>query len=351
MFQVLPLAIALLLGLWFLNLLSRLAALCSRLCRPLRKKKVGGTTYDLVLDVSSIRAFEEGCEIQVGGDEGLSFDTLEREDVCASDRGFRVLNADVSSELSKLASASLGSCTKLVRVVGMFNRGKTFVMSWICDVDIPCGQLVETKGLCFLKPREESLGGPTRFLDTAGGNGPVSSASSQNDIIVEKLMTERFLNNIVVDLCDVFIVVVNELTWSDQEFLKVLQHKIVGYNAVRRELLRRPANVNEIKKERPIFVVHNIQSSHEMGDLLQHWNKRVVSCFPGQLVPVTCSEGKTTTWAWVTSGEAVEVRHFILGNKFTHDKVLRRHNENTIRALRRRLAASLRREDAKGRGR
>lgn len=57
-------------------------------------------------------------------------------------------------------------------------------------------------------------------MDTAGSNSPIVKALTEESALVQKRSIEMFLQNLSFSLTDITIVVVNELTSLEQEFVK-----------------------------------------------------------------------------------------------------------------------------------
>ena len=93
----------------------------------------------------------------------------------------------------------------VIAVVGLYDKGKTFVLNQITEANLPSGKKVSTKGLSFKHVNVES----TEFviLDSAGSYSPVRVTDELS--VAQKEATELFLLELIFDLSDYFIVVVN----------------------------------------------------------------------------------------------------------------------------------------------
>ena len=143
----------------------------------------------------------------------------------------------------------------IVSVIGNANKGKSFILAKLSDVDLPSGFEIQTKGLSVKYPTIENKN--IILLDTAGFQTPlvendVYILSEDKDTLQEekylnevtelsrdKQMTECLLQKFVLTQANILICVVGELTYSEQKFL------------------------NKIKKDiqdKRLFVVHNLQN-------------------------------------------------------------------------------------------
>ena len=85
--------------------------------------------------------------------------------------------------------------------------------------------------------------------------------------IVEKLATESLLSEIILRLADVLIVVVNEMTWDDQQFIESLSKQLE----------------NNQKLNFRLLVIHNYKETSSADEFKEMRYKYVESCSFGQL--------------------------------------------------------------------
>jgi len=103
-----------------------------------------------------------------------------------------------------------------VAVIGLYDKGKTFVLNSLTSTNLPSGKKISTKGLSF-KQVDVDSGTKLILVDTAGSYSPVKVDNELS--VVEKEATELFLLDIVFDISDYFICVVNDFTSLDQRYL------------------------------------------------------------------------------------------------------------------------------------
>ena len=102
-------------------------------------------------------------------------------------------------------------------MLGLFDKGKTFVLNHLTDAALPSGKKVSTKGLSFKHVVVEG----TRFiiLDSEGSYAPVKVESGvgggEGDV-------EHFIQDVIFELADYFLCVVNDFTSLDQRYLDKL---------------------------------------------------------------------------------------------------------------------------------
>lgn len=97
-------------------------------------------------------------------------------------------------------------------VVGLYDKGKTFILNNLTQSNLPSGKKVTTKGISFKHVNIENTTNLI-LIDTAGSYSPVKI---QNELsIIEKEATEMFILDLVFEISDYFICVVNDFTSLD----------------------------------------------------------------------------------------------------------------------------------------
>ena len=193
--------------------------------------------YDIIVDINSIKEFIKGWNI------------------LKNDRGLKCLE-DIDENSIKIG------------VVGNGNKGKSFILSKISDIELPVGESIKTKGLSIKFPQlENHIQRNITLLDSAGQETPVLNNdkivnyekstefdNKSNDEIMEiekelteksrdKLLTEFFLQNYIVKYSNLLIIVVGILTFSEQKLINKIKK-----------------NYSTLNKKGHLVVIHNLQS-------------------------------------------------------------------------------------------
>ena len=166
-----------------------------------------------------------------------------------------------------------------IGVIGNSNKGKSFLLSKISKINFPSGTSINTEGLSVKYP-ELDLYKDRRIalLDSAGLETPVlkenenekekektetnekeenceletvkenetqNEEKNENELFKEKsrekLLTELFLQNYIINNSNILIIVVGILTYSEQKLL----------NRIKNEMQRSKIN-------KPLFIIHNL---------------------------------------------------------------------------------------------
>lgn len=147
-------------------------------------------------------------------------------------------------------------------VVGLYDKGKTFVLNNLSSSNLPSGKKVNTKGLSF-KYVDIDEGTKLILLDTAGSYSPVKVIDNQS--IIEREATEHFILELVFDVADYFLFVVNDFTSLDQRYL---------------DKLSRSLQTSASKSFREVIVIHNFKEV-ESQEILDHiWETQIKDIYP-----------------------------------------------------------------------
>ena len=121
-----------------------------------------------------------------------------------------------------------------VSVIGAFKKGKSWLLSKILEKQLPHGHEITTKGLSLAWDSDTK----TTYLDTAGIEVPTPISRILKDYLVkypgtpiemlyevekkyydDKILTERTLQNFIIDVSQSVFIVVNEITETEQKLI------------------------------------------------------------------------------------------------------------------------------------
>ena len=145
---------------------------------------------------------------------------------------------------------------KMIKIglIGNSNKGKSFLLSKLCKINLPSGTNIRTEGLSIKYPMLEHFKDrEIVILDSKGFETPVLNLDNQNYMVDnnikefveksrEKLITEIFLQNYIINNSDIPIVVVGILTYSEQKLL-----------------MRIKTEIKTSKINIPLFIIHNLK--------------------------------------------------------------------------------------------
>ena len=194
--------------------------------------------YDVIVKIDSIKDINKGWKIEM------------------NKKGEENYNKYKDKELIRIG------------VIGNANKGKSYLLSKISQIDLPSGMSIKTEGLSIKYP--ELAEHPDRhfvLLDSAGLETPVlisdlNQEKEKNELFKdksrEKLITELFLQNYIINNSDILIVVVDSLSFSEQKLLM----------KVKKEMERSKINI-------PLYIIHNLKT-YTTKDQVEDYIKNIL---------------------------------------------------------------------------
>ena len=164
-----------------------------------------------------------------------------------------------------------------IGVLGNSNKGKSFLLSKISKIQLLSGTSINTEGLSIRYPElKKHKGRKLILLDSAGLETPVlisDNINKKNDNEDEneknkefkentrdKIMTELFLQNLIIEVSDILFIVVGKLTYSEQLLI----------NKIKMECKN--------KRKRVIFVIHNLQEFRTKKQVEDYLKNTLLKC-------------------------------------------------------------------------
>ena len=159
-------------------------------------------------------------------------------------------------------------------VIGNSNTGKSFLLSKISKINLPSS--IKTEGLSIKYPDLKLFKNrKIVLLDSAGLETPVlisdvesmkkeeNEEKGRNELFKEKsrekLITELFLQNYIVNNSDILIVVVNCLSYSEQKLLMKIKQEI-----------------GRSRKKSHLYVIHNLKTYTSIKQVEDYINKTLL---------------------------------------------------------------------------
>ena len=115
-----------------------------------------------------------------------------------------------------------------IGVIGNENKGKTTILKKLSDFNLPTGYSIKTEGLSIKYPQlKDHPNLKLALLDSAGLETPILNFQKDNNIEVEfiekardKLLTEVFLQNFIIQNSDLLLLVFGKLSFEEQKLLE-----------------------------------------------------------------------------------------------------------------------------------
>ena len=228
--------------------------------------------------------------------------------------------------------------------LGETNKGKTFIINLLTNKNLKSGSEYKTEGIsCKFSDFEYSYNEindfidsnePEKFLlfDSAGRSEPLLIEPEEKVKIKDDLkrivesnyrdlrISEEFLKNLLINNSQIILVVVNQLTLSEQIFLYELKNQ---------------QNFDQL------FIIHNLFNFEKREDLEDYIQNTVVRSIYFDIsknyFPIEFKTNNYLPYYFVelqdNNGEKSLINHFILGNIETKDLWIKDLNKKTIKLL------------------
>jgi hypothetical protein len=238
--------------------------------------------YDLIIDIKSIKDIYKGWEIYM------------------NDRGLKNYEEHKKNKVIKIG------------VIGNSNKGKSFILSKISKINFPSGTSIRTEGLSVKYPDLEGYKDrKIALLDSAGletpvlNTGEMSDKNNEKEMFKEKsrekLITELFLQNYIINTSDILIVVVGILTYSEQKLL----------NRIKTEIQR-------AKLKKTLYVVHNLityTSIKQVQEYIEDYLLKSATFHLEKGHKINTSQNSETGEYYYEKNSDPKIFHFIYANE------------------------------------
>ena len=250
-------------------------------------EKFAKNQKNLNFQVNNIRMNDEG---QIIGNENITkIDSINFYDVIVCINSIKGIKKGWEIKMNQIALDKYEKLKKdriiKIGVIGNSNKGKSFLLSKISKISLPSGTSIRTEGLSIKYPQLDICENKKiALLDSAGLETPVIKEEEIEDKIKEeekdtkeekneekeeneineanedkkkninkrelfkeksreKIITELFLQNYIINNSDILIVVVGNFTFSEQKLL----------NRIKTEMKR-------AKIHKTLYIIHNLKT-------------------------------------------------------------------------------------------
>ena len=235
--------------------------------------------YDVIIHINSIKDLNKGWPIEMSPEGKKNYEKFKNEKI------FKI------------------------GVIGNLNKGKSFILSEISGIPLPHGNNIRTKGLSIKYPdlakfKDRKI----ILLDSAGVETPILKIDKNitddeyfKKKLNEKIVTELFLRNYIINNSDIIIAVVGILTYSEQKLLMKIKEEIEWS-----------------KLNTPLFIIHNLityTSVQQVNDYINEFllNSATFSLVEGHKIS-TRTESKTGIYFYEENKEQ-KIYHLIFANE------------------------------------
>ena len=231
--------------------------------------------------------------------------------ICNITKGWKI---KMSERIRKYYDKMINDKVIKIGVIGNVNVGKTFILSQISRVDLPNGPHIRTQGISIKFPELEKYNGRRIvLLDSPGMETPFLDENNQKenedkkDLFKEKsgekLITELFLQNYIINESDILIIVVGILTYSEQKLLNKI--KII---------------LKDLKINKKIFVIHNLMFFTNINQVKEYIDNVLLKSAtfnlePGHKISVFSEKENNNGIYFIEKNEDKYNYHYIMANE------------------------------------
>ena len=257
--------------------------------------------YDAIIDINSIRFLNKGWNI-------------------------------IYKEKEKNTKEILNSSQKyIVSMLGHSNRGKTYILNKLSNINLQSGYQIQTKGISIKIPEEQNI----IILDTQGTNAPLLLEENEEDkrnqpdfqkdleyINLCQIITNYIIQTFIIKEAKILICVIGMLTSSETIFLNKIKK-----------------NCRNIKQ---LIVIHNLIKCYTKKDIEEYKEgtlmKNIIFKFEERIIPSFDPKGKEDKFNKYyieieeNNNNQSDILHFFFGNDSEKSEVIK-YNEETIKYI------------------
>ena len=185
--------------------------------------------YDIIIDINSLKGIKKGWKIKWTDENSKNYKNLKNN-----------------------KSIKIG-------VIGNGNKGKSFILQKFSGKEIPKGTNIKTEGLSLLYKNKENNNNNKEvlLLDSAGFETPLLKNTIEDGeiddeqisiIARDKIFTELFLQELIIEFSDIILIVIGLLTFSEQKLLNRIKKNIIKNKKKNKSL------------DKTIIIIHNLQN-------------------------------------------------------------------------------------------
>ena len=239
--------------------------------------------YDMIINIKSIKELNRGWEIKMNEVGKLRFEEYKNE------------------------------VALIIGIIGNSNKGKSFLLSKLSKINLPNGTNIKTEGLSIKYPElKKYKNRKIVLLDSEGFEAPFLIERDKNlesneimlkELAKEKLISEFFLQNFILNNSNILIAVVGMLTFQEQKFINKIKSEI-----------------SKLKFKKTLYIIHNLMTLTTVEQVEYYINKTLMNCATFELVKTTkisteISTGQKKVEYFYEKDAKIPIIHLIFANE------------------------------------
>ena len=165
-------------------------------------------------------------------------------------KGWKIEINNQAENIYNLLENPKGKKFCVIGVVGNINSGKSFLISKLTNSNIPSGAHIENDGLCIKyinKDENTNFKYHHIILDSKGLDQPILENFNKSKDLVA---TNLFLQNFIIFHCDILLLVVDYLSFSEQKLINKIKNNIKLLNA-----------------QKKLIIIHNLKNCRKLEEI------------------------------------------------------------------------------------
>ena len=227
------------------------------------------TKLDLESKNNEINKLKEKIRIYENNEEknNLEKDPLEFYDIIVDINSMQNIKKDgwqiMMNEKGKQITESKEEIERLViGVLGNKNKGKSFLLQALSGEKLQTGSSINTIGLSIKFCEDKYV-----LLDCAGSESPLlGQQANMLEISRDKLFTEAFLQTYILRKCNLLLLVIGNLTFSEQKLINKISKDL--------EKLGNSNSKNIYNKK--LIIIHNLQTFETVKQVQNYINNTLL---------------------------------------------------------------------------
>ena len=239
--------------------------------------------YDMIININSIRELNNGWDIKMNEIGKLRFEEYKNKGAL------------------------------IIGIIGNSNKGKSFLLSKISKINLPNGTNIKTEGLSIKYPElEKYKNRKIVLLDSEGFEAPFllkkDAILDKNyimlkELIKDKIITQYFLQNFIINNSDILISVVGQLSFQEQKFLNKLKSDIAN-----------------LKLAKYLIVIHNLITLTTIEQVKNYINNILLKSatfdlIQTNLISTKISTGEKQVEYFYENNDEIKIIHLIFANE------------------------------------
>ena len=155
----------------------------------------------------------------------------------------------------------------VIGVVGNINSGKSFLISKLTNSNLPSVAHIENEGLCIKhinKAENTNFNYNYIILDSKGLDQPI--LENFNNKSKDLVATNIFLQNFIIFHCDILLLVIDYLSFSEQKLINKIKN-----------------NIKLLNTQKKLIIIHNLKNCRKIKEIKNYIDNILLKSFSFKL--------------------------------------------------------------------